>query len=158
MFKLPGFSHLSKIFSQQANQSKSRGFTLIELLLIVSMVVILGTMSTGFYARFLTQNAVSNTTDRLVAQLRKAQLYSMVGRANTSWGVRWQSNKITLFATGNNAFDESFDVPSNVSISGFTTVTFTRGSGVPNTTAAINISGGNNSDTLTLNSQGAVSQ
>ncbi|MDQ3099378.1 MAG: type II secretion system GspH family protein [bacterium] len=144
---------------QQNKSFLEQGFSLIELLLVVAIVLILGTLTTTFYSRFLNQNAVANTSDQMLGQLRKAQMYSMMSKQNTTWGVRYSANKITLFATGNTAFDESFSVNESVTVGGLTSIIFTKGTGVPDVTPVITInSPGNNSRTITVTTQGVASR
>ena len=106
----------------------SFGFTLIELLLVVTIMLAIGAPSSIFFSNFLTQNAVSSTQTRLINQLRKAQMYAMMGKENGNWGVRFGlvgSNKtITLFqgnsyALRNSAFDELFTENPNVLTSAY---------------------------------------
>lgn len=139
------------------------GFTIIELLLVISIVTIIGTFSVVFFSRFLTQNAVANAQDQLIGELRKAQMYAMMGRQNGNWGVRFGSNKITLFqgnsyATRTTALDETFSENSNISISGFTEVVFTKTTGLPSTTGTYAITGNDTSKQVVINSQGVVSR
>src|SRR3989344_5529137 len=142
---------------------KLSGFTLIELLLVISIILIIGTFSTVFFSRFLTQNAVSNTQDRLIGQLRKAQIYAMMGRQNDNWGVDFRSNTITLFkgpsyALRTAAFDEKFSENANISISGFSEIVFTKTTGLPSTFATYTITGNDSSKQVTVNSQGVASR
>jgi len=134
------------------------GFTLLELLVVVSIMSILGASAGIFYARFLTQSNVNLATDQLAGQLRKAQIYAIEDKENTSWGVRYSANKITLFATGNTAFDESFDVSSALSISGFTTLTYAKRTGIPDVTPTITVSGNGQSKTVGVNGVGVVNK
>ena len=132
--------------------AKLKGFTLIELLIIVALLSIVSVMSVVFYSRFFTQNAVSNSSDQLVGELRKAQMYSMMGRKNGAWGVTFSANKFILFqgnsyATRNSAFDESFSVNPNINVSGLTELTFARITGIPSANPTITISGNNNTKT-----------
>jgi len=90
----------------------NKGFTLVEVLLTIAIFLIVGGLSSPFYARFLIQNNVSNVVDQLSGQLRKAQIYSMMGRQNGSWGVTINSGAIILyqgtsFVSRNSAFHES---------------------------------------------------
>ena len=138
------------------------GFTLIELLLVISIVLIIGTFSVIFFSRFLTQNAVSNTQDRLIGQLRKAQVYAMMGRQNDSWGVNFGSNKIILFkgpsyAGRTAAFDETFNENANISTD-FTEIVFTKTTGLPSTFATYTIIGNDSSKQVIVNSQGVASR
>ena len=140
------------------------GFTLIELLLVISIVLIIGTFSVIFFSRFLTQNAVANTQDQLIGQLRKAQIYSMTGKQNSAWSVNYSPNTITLyigttFAGHNTAFDEKFSVNSNISVSGITDVNFARMTGLPTpATSSITVSSGTNSRNISINTQGVASR
>lgn len=138
----------------------NRGVSFIELLLTIVILSSLGIMSAAFYSRFLTQNAVDSSVNQLVASFRKAQMYSMTGKQNGSWGVRYTASpkKITLYLVGNSSFDESYDVNDNITISGFADITFARITGLPSATANITISGGNSSKIIDLNSQGVVSR
>jgi prepilin-type N-terminal cleavage/methylation domain-containing protein len=140
-----------------------RGFTFIELILVVSLMLLLGTMGTAFTGRFFTQNAVENTTDQLIGDFRKAQMSAMMGQQNSNWGVNFASNTITLykgnsFATRTAAFDEKFTVNGSISITGFTDLNFTGMTGLPNATPTVTISGTGSTDTITINSQGVATR
>jgi len=144
-------------------RNEKYGFTLIELLLVISIVLIIGTFSVVFFSRFLTQNAVTNTQDQLIGSLRKAQIYAMMGRQNSNWGVRFGENIIALFsgnsyASRNTAFDETFSQNSNISISNFSEIVFTKVSGLPSTTGTYTITGNDSSKQVVVNSQGVISR
>lgn len=139
------------------------GFTLIELLLVIAILLSLGTFSTVFFSRFMTQSAVSNAQDQLVNQLRKSQLYAMMGRQNGNWGVRFGSNTLTLFsgnsyASRNSAFDETFSFSANISILGFSEVVFARLTGTPSATGTFTIVGNDATASAYLNAMGVVSR
>lgn len=137
----------------------NRGITLIELLLVILIVSTIGLMSVSFYSRFLTQNAVDNSVNQLVASFRKAQTYSMMGKQNGVWGVRHtlSPKKITLYLSGSSAFDEIYNVNDNITVTVFD-ITFAKITGLPSATPTITITGGDNSKTITVNSQGVVSK
>lgn len=136
------------------------GYSFIEVILVVSLLAIVVTFSSLFYTRLLLRNSVIHITDQLVGSLRKAQTYSMMGRQNGSWGVRYAANTITLFLVGNSAFDERYSVNPNISMSGLTQITFAKGSGLPTPSsgATITVSVNTISKTVTVNSQGVVSK
>lgn len=136
----------------------NNGLTLIELILVIAIILTISTFSGVFYSRFLTQNAVANTVDQLTGSLRKAQVYSMTGKGGGNWGVKYAPGTITLFKVGSAAFDETFSVNSNISVSGFTQITFSQVTGLPDSAPTITISGNNNSKTVSVNSQGVVNR
>lgn len=150
--------------SKVKGQKSKVGFTLIELILVVAVISIVAASSTPIYSRFLLQNSVANTADQLIGSLRKAQIYSMMGRQGSSWSVNYSSNTLTLykgssFAGRDSSFDETFSINPNVSISGFTDINFARITGLPTPSGVtITTSSGNNQTTVTVNSQGVVTR
>lgn len=143
----------------------NRGFTIIELLLVVSIVAVISGLSVPFYGRFLTQNAVSNTVDQLVASFHKAQFYAMMSRKSNAsgWGVNFGSQTITLYqgatyASRNTALDETYTVNNNITVSGMSDVNFSRISGVPSSSVTVTITGNGNSKAVTLNAVGMVTR
>lgn len=139
-------------------------FTLTELLLTIAIIIIISTFSVAWYGRFLTQNAVQDTVDRLVGNFRKAQIYAMTSKWGDRWGVNVSGGNMTLYrgssyATRNTAFDEVFTINSTLTVSGMSDLNFMRITGTPSATPAITIADqSNNSKTVTMNSQGVASQ
>jgi prepilin-type N-terminal cleavage/methylation domain-containing protein len=141
----------------------NKGFTLIELILVVVLMSIITAMSATFYTRFINQNAVLNTVDQLVGEMHKAQIYAMSGKQNSSWGVNYGAQTITLYSGNsygarNSAFDETFSVNATVSVSGMTDLNFARATGLPSVSPTATISGANNTKTITINSQGGINR
>ena len=136
-----------------------KGFSFIELLLVISLVLVLGTLSTAFTSRFFTQNSVANVGDQLVNDLRKAQINAMMGKSGSHWGVNYASNTLTLyrgnaFAQRVTAVDETFAVNSGTIVSGLTDINFWPKTGTPSAAQAITISGTGTTKTITVNAQG----
>lgn len=137
---------------------KAWGFSLIELLLVISIVMVMGGSSAVFYSRLINQNSVANVSDEITEQLHKAQIYAMVGKNNSSWGVKIVGNTLTLFSSAGASWDEDIGLPSNIGISGWSTVTFSKGTGLADVSPTVVISEGSNSRTLILNSQGVINR
>ncbi|HSW87942.1 MAG TPA: hypothetical protein VLG12_02145 [Candidatus Saccharimonadales bacterium] len=140
-----------------------KGFTLLELIIVIGITMVIGVTAVPFYSRFFTQNAVANTVDQLAAELRKAQMYSMTSKKTGQWGVAFNNSTITMFngasyAARNTTFDEKFSVDSPVTISGFTEVTFTHGTGTPSAVQSITVLGNNNSRIISVNALGVVNK
>lgn len=134
------------------------GFTLIELLLTIAIVLIIGSSSSVFYSRFINQNSVANISDQITEQMHKAQVYAMMGKNNSAWGVKLAGTTFTLFSASSSAFDETFTLSPAITVTGLSTLTFAKGTGLPDSTPTIVISGGGNTKTLTVNAQGVVNR
>lgn len=135
----------------------------MELILTVSIISIIALLSASFYSRFILQNAVNNTVDQLAGSLRKAQIYSMTGRYDSSWGVHAGNSTLTLFkgttyASRDSAFDETFSLNPNVTIANFTEVSFTKITGIPSAAPTVTITGNNTTKIIQINSYGIVSK
>jgi type II secretory pathway pseudopilin PulG len=144
-------------------RNMQKGFSFIEFILVISLIILLGTLTTSFASRFLTQSGVLNASDQLIGDLRKAQVNAMMGKQNSNWGVNFASNTITLykgssFATRTTAFDEKFSTSSSITISGLTDLNFYRITGTSSATPTITISGRGETRTITVNSQGVATR
>lgn len=146
---------------------KESGFTFLELILVVAIMLTITLMSTAFYSRFFAQNAVLVTQDQLAGQLRKAQIYAMMGKnytgSNGGWGVNINSGKIILyqgssFVSRNSALDETFFISPNVTITNLGDENFAHFTGTPSATPTVIVSGPTGNKTLTINSAGVVSK
>lgn len=144
--------------TKSERDNNQNGVTLIELILSIVIISTLALLSVSFYSRFFTQNAVDNANNQLVGSLRKAQIYSMMGKQNGTWGVKYASNKITLYLVGNSAFDENYSVNNNITVSNFSDISFAKSTGLPSSVAIITINSGSNTKIVTINSQGVVSK
>lgn len=145
------------------NTVSREGFSLIEVVLTTSLVSIVSLLSLSFYARFFSANSLSNTMDQIVGSLRKAQIYTLMGKENTQWGVTLSSSKVVMFAGSsyaarNTSFDETFTVEPSVTVSGLGEVVFNKVSGQPSTTPTVTVAANNSSKNLTVNSLGVVSR
>lgn len=139
------------------------GFTLIEVILAVALLIIIGGFAMSFSTNFFVQNATGNLRDQWMSTLKKAQLYAMSSKGNSNWGVAYNAPTLTLFkgtsyASRDTAWDETYEGNANLSVTGLTEVVFTRITGLPSTTGTTTISGTSSVRTITINSQGVVSQ
>ncbi len=137
------------------------GFTLLELLLSVAIVALLAGLSLPVYRTLMQKNDLDIATTSVGQSLRRAQVLSQAVDGDTTWGVNTQNYHITIFkgasfAARDTNFDETFDVPITISISGTTEVVFTKFTGLPQTTGTINLSTANDSRLVTINAKGTI--
>ena len=135
---------------------KIRAFTFLELLLVMSIISILVASASPFYSRFINQNNVSNVSDQIVSNIHKAQSYAIAGKNNSDWGVSYAAPLLTLYRASDNQVFDTLTVGNAVTISGLTTIVFSKPTGLPSTTPTISLSASGNSRIITINSQGVV--
>lgn len=137
-----------------------KGFTLIELLLVIAIIAIIAASSAPFISRFLTQNYLEVSTDKVVSTIRKAQFYAMSNKDNTVWGFCKSGTNIRLYQGScvSPSYKEDFDL-SKVAISGLTDVSFSGSSakrGEPSAPVTISITNDAGISVVSINYAGGL--
>ncbi len=63
-----------------------KGFTLIELLVVVALILIIGSMSASFYTRFVMQNDIINTVNKIASSIHKSTIVQYDGKGSFFMG------------------------------------------------------------------------
>lgn len=141
---------------------KDEGFTLIELLLSIAVIAIIAGTGVPVYQSFQNRNDLDIAAVTVAQTLRRAQALAQAVDGDTSWGARAQSGNITLFKGVNYAsrdmvYDETFDMPTNIAVSGTQEYVFTKFTGLPQTTGALTLTSVNNElRNIVINSKGKI--
>lgn len=138
-----------------------QGFTLLELLLSVAIISLIAGFSLPVYRTLLSKNDLDISATVTASSLRRAQNLSQGVDGDITWGVKAQNGSIvifkgTSFASRDTNFDETFDVPTSISVGGATEIIFSKLTGLPQTTGTFNLSTESDSRTVTINAKGMV--
>lgn len=145
--------HLKKIL-----RGKNKvGFTLIEILVVVAILGVLGALSYPFYSRLIMQNTVSDAANNLAGSLRKAQSYAMASKDGSNWGVKYLGTNIILLRESTSTNFDTYNILPGIQIAGPDHIIFSKSTGLPSVTGTFTISGGNNTVSVSLNSEGVAS-
>lgn len=141
-------------------KKNSAGFTLIELILVIGLIAVIGATASPFLSNFILRNNYETTTDKLLSTLRKAQQYSVQGKNNVMWGTCLSGSVIRLYrgSCSSPTFAEDFDVPSTITITGFTDITFSRLRGEPSSILAITITSAIGTRSVSVNAAGMIAE
>lgn len=131
-----------------------KSFTLIELLLLIGLTILIAGLSLPFYSTFVVRNYLKTTSSSLVQTIEKAQNFAQSGRRNAQWGVYINAPHYILFKGTNyagrdTAFDEVYDIPQSVNVSGISEITFDHIRGETANTGSITLSV-SNGDTVVI--------
>lgn len=138
------------------------GFTLLEAMLSVALITIIAGISFPISQSFQNKNNLDIATVEIAQTLRRAQVLSQGVDGDISWGVKIQRGNIILFkgvsyVARDIAFDEVFDMSTNIIPSGLSEIAFTKFAGLPQTIGAIILTSVNNeTKTITINTKGMV--
>jgi prepilin-type N-terminal cleavage/methylation domain-containing protein len=135
-----------------------RGYTVIELLLVIAIILVLGVAATPFLSRFYLQTNLDTTEQILVSSIRKAQSYSMDGKDGLPWGVCLTGGAIRVFETScaSPTIKEDYTIPTTISISGLSTITFSSSRGEPSATISATVSSQIGTHSVQINTAGAL--
>jgi len=115
-------------------------FSLIEVLLVLGLVSVVGAVGMPMFRSFQTRSDVSLAAEYIRQGMDRAKLLSETGHMDSTWGFRVGSGilfKGASFATRDSAYDETFDIPETVGITGLQEVTFSKLLGSPSATGTV---------------------
>lgn len=132
-----------------------KGFSFIEIILVVGILLIIAAGSFGFGGGLLNSNSVENVSQQVFTFIRTAQINSMSGKANSTWGVDTTvAGQIRLYAVSD-VTQQKIESYSNMNVSSFN-ITFDS-SGNPSSNGNVYIiSKESKSQSFYINQYGAV--
>ena len=138
-----------------------RGFTLIEIILTTGIVAVLLSLTLPVGIGFYKNQQLENQGRFLSQVLRKSQQESLAGNLDSSFGVYFSSTGYTLFK-GNSylsrdgLYDEVFEVPGFINISGLPEVVFSKAEGESSVIGSIILSFNDNQRIIDINEKGRI--
>ncbi len=137
------------------------GFTLMEVIITITVIVIVAAIAAPSVSRSLGSSYLNTSTSKVARTLRKAQTYSLNGKEGSVWGVHYEPRLLVLFrgdsyAGRDPSFDEKFNLPQAVTVSGLGDVWFKKLRGDPSTTVTITVSSLGNQRMITVNQEGMI--
>lgn len=139
-----------------------RGFTLLEILLIIAMIIVLAALILPLGLDFYKSQQLQTYTQQILQTLRRAQFKAMAGEADSNFGVYFTNNDYTLFRGDSYAarevqYDEVFDLPQIITVSGPSEVVFSKSEGKPSWWGNIILSSDSFTQTININEIGRIS-
>lgn len=139
----------------------AQGFTLLEILLVVGIigVLIILTLPVGLD---LYKNQQLEVNSRTILQtLRRAQLKAMSIESDANYGVYLSDESFILFKGSSyfgrdSQYDQVFDLPQAITISGMQEVVFTKLTGKPKSIGFININSDGKRRVININRMGRM--
>jgi len=138
-----------------------KGLTLSEILIVVAIIAILISFTLPLGLDFYRSQQLETQSQGVIQALRRAQLKAMSVEDDSRFGVYLTNDNYTLFKgssylTRDVNFDEVFDLPMIINVSGLTEVVFFKLEGKPNVTGNIILSGDSDSRTININEMGRI--
>ncbi|MCX6764153.1 MAG: type II secretion system protein [Candidatus Nealsonbacteria bacterium] len=143
-------------------KKSQKAFTLIEILLVIGIFSILAILTLPLSLDFYKKYQLDIYTQEIVQALRRAQLKSMSVEQDSRFGIYLAEGNYVLFRGNSYAvrelqYDEIFDIPYNISLSGLSEIVFSKLSGLPSVSGDIILTNGNEERIININSIGRIS-
>lgn len=139
-----------------------KAFTLIEILLVVVILAVLAGSAIPVSISFYKTQQLDTHVKGVVQALRRAQLKAMSIEDDSIFGVYLTDDSYILFK-GNSfdvrdtSYDEVFDLPEVITVSGVQEIAFSKFEGMPvNLTGDVILNSDNDSRTININEVGRV--
>ncbi|HLD71446.1 MAG TPA: prepilin-type N-terminal cleavage/methylation domain-containing protein, partial [Candidatus Peribacteraceae bacterium] len=116
------------------------GFTVIELMLVIALIALTAGIAVPVTRILLIHNDLSLVTEQTVQALGRALILSQTREQESSWGFYAPLGVLyagETYETRNPSLDERYAVPSTISITGLTDVSFAPLTGHPSETGTI---------------------
>lgn len=113
-----------------------KAFTLIEILLVVIILAVLTGLSIPVSVNFYKTQQLDVNVKGVVQSLRRAQLKAMSIESDSIFGVYLTNDSYILFKGSSFdardiSYDEVFDLPQVITVSGIQEIAFSKFEGVP---------------------------
>jgi len=148
---------------QNFSKKNLGGFTLLEILISISLILILTLFTVSVGLNFYKSQQLENQAQTILQTLRRAQLKAMAVEMDSSFGVYLTNDSYILFKGSSYAnnrdpqYDEVFDLPEIINVSGLSEITFSKFEGKPNITGNIILNNNGESRTININKFGTIS-
>lgn len=119
-----------------------RGFALLEVLLVVGIVGAVAGVGIPMYRDYQIRNDLNLATEQVTQGLARARLLSQAAQDDDSWGFYAPAGvlyKGDSYATRDQAFDETYPMPSTIKINGLFEVNYGKIAGTPDATGQITL-------------------
>lgn len=138
-----------------------RGFTLVELLIVIAVASLVSLLTLPVGIKFFQSQTLDETSSDILNTLRRAYSQAVFQKNDNAFGVKFLSGSYVLFQGSSYAArtiseDESFTLPGGVTTSGIDEIVFAKLTGIPNTTGALTVTLGSDSQALDINSHGKI--
>jgi prepilin-type N-terminal cleavage/methylation domain-containing protein len=116
-------------------------FTLIELLIVIGIIAILVSFSFLFGLNFYKSQQLESQAQTILQTLRRAQSKAISVELDSSFGVYFTDQNYILFKGNSYAerdpqYDEIFNLPETINVSGLSEIVFLKMEGIPKGTPA----------------------
>ncbi len=137
------------------------GFTLIEILLVIIILAVLAGSAIPISINFYKTQQLDTHAKGVVQALRRAQLKAMSIESDSIFGVYLTDDNYILFKGSSFdirdiSYDEVFDLPQIITVSGIQEITFSKFEGMPNTIGNIILNNNGNTRTISINKMGRL--
>lgn len=138
-----------------------KGFTIFEILLVVGVIVILISFTLPLGLDFYKNQQLETQSQGIVQALRGAQLKAMAIELDSPFGVYLTNDNYILFkgpsyAERDSQYDEVFDLPEIINVSGLNEIVFSKFEGMPNTIGNIILNTDNLEKKININEIGRI--
>ena len=139
-----------------------QGVSLLEIVMVVAILVVALLIYLPSIDKIKNINDLTVTVDAVLSSFKRAQVKAVSNQNDSVWGTKIEANKVTIFRgssfSGRNpSFDETFQLPSQVFVSGPSEIFFSKLAGLPNATGSMTLSTvGGSSKIININEQGVL--
>jgi len=119
-----------------------RGFALMEVLLVIAILGMISGISIPMYRDYQIRSDLDSSTEQVTQGLSRARLLAQSGQQDSAWGFYVPAGvlfKGDSYETRDANYDEVYPMPSTITTTGPTEITYSKLAGVPSMTGSITL-------------------
>jgi prepilin-type N-terminal cleavage/methylation domain-containing protein len=142
-------------------KKSQKAFTLVETLFVIGIFSILAILILPLSLDFYRKYQIDVFSQELLQNLRRAQVKSMSIEQDSKFGVYLTNNSYVLFkgnssSTRDIRYDEVFNLPQVILMSGMEEIVFSKFEGIPSATGSIILSNTKENKIISINEVGRI--
>ncbi|MFA5747096.1 MAG: prepilin-type N-terminal cleavage/methylation domain-containing protein [Candidatus Paceibacterota bacterium] len=139
-----------------------KGFTLTEIIIVLGILLLILGSSFPLAMDFYRNRQIGSHLNGLVQALRNAQMRSISGEGDSSFGVEISDGRYTLFKGDSYAgrdpvFDEITEIPQTISVEGLSEISFSKLRGKPSAVGTTTLTLGSKEGRIEIDETGKIS-
>ncbi|UPA22618.1 prepilin-type N-terminal cleavage/methylation domain-containing protein [Candidatus Peribacteria bacterium] len=119
---------------------KRAGFTIVEMLMVIGIIGVISGVTVPLYRDYQVRNDLNVATEQVTQGLARARLLSQSAQSDAGWGFYVPAGilyKGDSYATRVAGADETYPMPSTITVTGIFDISYTKVKGQPSSTGSI---------------------
>jgi prepilin-type N-terminal cleavage/methylation domain-containing protein len=123
-------------------KKEAKGFSLLEMVMVIAVLGVISSATIPMYRKYQVNSDLNNAQALITQGISRARELAQSGKNDSAWGFSPQNGTLyqgNSYPARTTTSDELYAIPSTITVSGITDISFTKISGKPSTNGNITL-------------------